>query len=186
MKQYRNSERTKKWIRRAFTELLAEKRSINKITVSELAERADVTKTTFYYHYEDIYAVAEEFENELIAELDETLADISKENPQDYSAYIKRLLSFIKEHEESYRLAAKGSELSLFTEKLKNIFTKKIVAMSNGWGFSSDYDKRAVQVYFLGSACVDTIIRYLKDGFNVPLETVGDVVIEAIEKLKKD
>ena len=44
MKQYRNSERTKKWIRRAFIELIAEKKSINKITINELAERADITK----------------------------------------------------------------------------------------------------------------------------------------------
>lgn len=66
MKQYRNAERTKKWIRRAFIELISEKKTIDKITVNELAERADITKTTFYYHYDDIYAVAEEFENELI------------------------------------------------------------------------------------------------------------------------
>lgn len=66
MKQYRNAERTKKWIRRAFIELISEKKTINKITVNELAERADITKTTFCYHYDDIYAVAEEFENELI------------------------------------------------------------------------------------------------------------------------
>ena len=66
MKQYRNAERTEKWIRRAFIELISEKKTLNKITVNELAERADITKTTFYYHYDDIYAVAEEFENELI------------------------------------------------------------------------------------------------------------------------
>ena len=66
MKQYRNAVRTEKWIRRAFIELISEKKTLNKITVNELAERADITKTTFYYHYDDIYAVAEEFENELI------------------------------------------------------------------------------------------------------------------------
>lgn len=185
MKQYRNSERTKRWIRKAFTELLSEKKFIDKITVNELAERADITKTTFYYHYSDVYAVAEEFENELIAELDDMIQTISKDNPSDYSSYVRKVLSFIKEREESYRLAANASELAVFTNKLKTIFTKKIVDTATNWGFSSDYEKRAVQVYFLGSACVDTMVEYLKGRLCSSLDTVGDVIIEAIDKLKR-
>ena len=40
MKTYRNAERTKRWIRRIFTEMMAEKRDIEKITVTELARLA--------------------------------------------------------------------------------------------------------------------------------------------------
>ncbi len=185
MKTYRNAERTRKWIRKAFTELLAEKKSIDKITVSELSARADITKTTFYYHYDDIYAVAEEFENELIAALDDMLARIEKDNPSDYSDYIGKILSFIKENEESYRLAANASDLAIFADKLKTIFSGKITEISGGWGFSDDPGKRAVQVYFLGSACVDTIVRYLKGGLGSSLDLVGSVIAEAIDKLKR-
>ena len=49
------------------------------ITVGELAERADIAKSTFYNHYDDIYAVAEEFENELIAKLSAVLDEIELE-----------------------------------------------------------------------------------------------------------
>lgn len=167
-------------------ELIAEKKSIDKITVNELAERADITKTTFYYHYEDIYAVAEEFENELIDELNDTIEKISKDNPSDYSEYIRKILAFVKENEKNYRLAANASEMALFTDKLKNIFSKRMVVEASSWGFSSDYEKRAVQVYFLGSACVDTMVRYLKGDLCDSLDTVGDVIIEAIDKLKKN
>ena len=183
MKQYRNSERTKKWIRKAFIELIAEKKSISKITVNELAARADVTKTTFYYHYDDIYAVAEEFENELIVELDDTIEKISRDNPTDYSEYIKTILRFIKENEDSYRLAVNASDLTIFANKLKNIFSKKMVTEAADWGFSKDYETRAVQVYFLGSACVDTVVQYLKGNLGSSLDLVGDVIIEAIGKL---
>mgnify|MGYP003296140577 CR=1 FL=1 len=63
-KEYRNVTKTRKMIRLAFSELLGEKKNMESITVSELVERADIAKSTFYNHYEDIYAVAEEFENE--------------------------------------------------------------------------------------------------------------------------
>lgn len=183
MKQYRNAERTKKWIRRAFTELVAEKRSIDKITVTELAERADITKTTFYYHYDDIYAVVEEMENELIDELNTTLTIIDKENPDDYSAYIRKGLAFIRTNEESYRLVVNASDLNLFANKLKNIFSKRLIPMSTSHGFSSDIDKRTVQAYFVVSACVDTIVQYLKGNLCSSIDTVGDVIVEAIDKL---
>ncbi|HAS38100.1 MAG TPA: hypothetical protein DCS04_05765 [Ruminococcaceae bacterium] len=185
MKTYRNAERTKKWIRRAFTELMAEKKDIEKISVTELAKRADISKTTFYYHYEDIYAVAEEFENELVSQLGSTLETISKENPDDYSKYAKDVVSFIKKNEESYRLVINSSNLTIFASKLKTIFSKRMVNLSAAWGFSSDYEKRTVQVYFFVSACVDTIIQYLKGDLCDSLDTVDEVVTEVIDKLKR-
>jgi len=186
MKQYRNSERTKKWIRRAFTELLGEKKSIDKITVNELAERADITKTTFYYHYDDIYAVAEEFENELISELNETLVSLEKENPSDYSEYIKKVTDFIKQNENHYKLAANASDLSIFAEKLKTIFTKRMVVMSGPSAFSQNLEKREIQVCFFISACVDTVMQYLRGNLTKSLDTVAEVITEAIEKLTKE
>ena len=47
MKVYRNAARTKQWIRRALTELMAEKKDINKITVTELAQHADISRPPF-------------------------------------------------------------------------------------------------------------------------------------------
>ena len=185
MKQYRNSERTKNRIRRAFTELISEKKSIDKITVNELSARADITKTTFYYHYDDIYAVAEEFENELIANLNETLNKIVVGSPADYSKYIENILRFIKSNEENYRLVANASELTIFASKLKNIFAKRMSAAAIPYGFSQDYEKRAVQVNFLINACVDTMIQYLKGELTCPIELIGEVVIETVEKLRK-
>ena len=45
-REYRNSIRTKKMIREAFAELIGEKKRISNISVSELAERADIAKST--------------------------------------------------------------------------------------------------------------------------------------------
>ena len=78
-KEYRCTARTKKMIRAAFVELLGEKKNMETITVGELAERADIAKSTFYNHYDDVYAVAEEFENELIAKLSAVLDEIELE-----------------------------------------------------------------------------------------------------------
>lgn len=51
--------KTKRAIMNALTDLLKAK-SIGKITVTELAQRAEIKKGTFYLHYQDIYDLYEE------------------------------------------------------------------------------------------------------------------------------
>ena len=51
--------KTKRAIMQAFNELLKEK-SLDKITVTELAQRAEINKGTFYLHYTDLYALYQE------------------------------------------------------------------------------------------------------------------------------
>lgn len=50
--------KTKRNIHNAFLELRS-KRPLEKITVKELCERAEISKTTFYLHYRDIYDLSD-------------------------------------------------------------------------------------------------------------------------------
>ncbi|MGB3715346.1 MAG: TetR/AcrR family transcriptional regulator [Candidatus Promineifilaceae bacterium] len=46
--------RTRQWLSKAFLELLEEK-GLQKMTVQDISERANVNRATFYAHYEDKY-----------------------------------------------------------------------------------------------------------------------------------
>lgn len=158
-----------------------------KITVSELAERADISKTTFYYHYEDIYAVAEEFENELIDRLPESLAEFGKESsPEaaDFRLYACGIISFLKENEESYRMVMEASSPRLFAEKLKKIIARKVTENVSHSHFTQDPRIWEVQICYLSSACVDVIIEYFRGSFSVLFDDVADIIIDAVEKLR--
>ena len=50
------NEITKKALKQSFLELLAQK-PFKKITVSDITDRCGVNRMTFYYHFEDIYAL---------------------------------------------------------------------------------------------------------------------------------
>ena len=58
-------EKTERAIRNAFLELRAAK-PLEKITVKELCSLACINKSTFYSHYEDIYALSQMLESETI------------------------------------------------------------------------------------------------------------------------
>ena len=94
-KEYRNSTRTKKMIRTAFVDLIGEKKLISAITVAELSERADIAKSTFYNHYDDVYSVAEEMLDELISGLDAIIDAMDADPTLDYHIYIKRIFAFL-------------------------------------------------------------------------------------------
>ena len=55
-----NSNITKKALQESFLELLNEN-GFNKITVQDIADRCGVNRNTFYYHYQDIYSLFEEY-----------------------------------------------------------------------------------------------------------------------------
>ena len=61
---YQN-RKTEKAIKNAFLELRA-KKPLEKITVKELCALACINKSTFYSHYEDIFALSELMEAETI------------------------------------------------------------------------------------------------------------------------
>lgn len=64
----RRSQKTRKAICDAFSELLAEK-ELHKITVQEIADKADVNRVTFYKHYLDVYDLYDKIEEEVLIEL---------------------------------------------------------------------------------------------------------------------
>ena len=74
--------KTRKAIHSAMTMLLA-KKPIEEITVTELAEAAEINRKTFYNYYSSVYMVAEEMEDEIVERFEETLRKI------DFDALLK-------------------------------------------------------------------------------------------------
>ncbi|MDY6065196.1 MAG: TetR-like C-terminal domain-containing protein [Finegoldia sp.] len=61
---------TKELIRDTFWQLAGKKR-LNDITVSEITRKCQININTFYYYYEDIYALIKEILNEELEKVDE-------------------------------------------------------------------------------------------------------------------
>ena len=53
-----SSKKTRNELRKAFAELIQEKKVIKKITIQELVNKAGITRATFYTHYDNIYEIA--------------------------------------------------------------------------------------------------------------------------------
>ena len=57
--------RTERAIKDAFMELMCQK-EISKITVKEVADRAEINRKTFYLHYNSVRGILEDIENDIM------------------------------------------------------------------------------------------------------------------------
>lgn len=93
--------RTKETIAKAFCILYSEK-SIDKITVKEITDKAGYNRSTFYQHFTDIYNLLEYVENDLISRIK---SGIEGELPPDTAAKwglnpnLEQLLEFFSDKE---------------------------------------------------------------------------------------
>lgn len=70
---------TKARIKNTFLELIQEKR-YSEITVTELSERANINRSTFYLYYKNVFDLIDKIENEFIITISEALDQISRED----------------------------------------------------------------------------------------------------------
>lgn len=82
-------EKTKRSIYNAFIELRARK-PLEKITVKELCEKAQINKSTFYVYYHDVYDLSDKIENEVIFEVLKNL-DNTEETLTDPAGFARKL-----------------------------------------------------------------------------------------------
>ena len=89
-------EKTRQSIVNAFIALRSGK-PLEKITVKELCEKAQINKSTFYFHYADIYDLSDSLETEIVTSIINSLAhpEYMVENPGAFTqelflAYLSR------------------------------------------------------------------------------------------------
>lgn len=102
----KNNQRTrlsKMLFKNAIMDLLKEKGSVDKISVRELCNRAELNRSTFYAHYNEPKDLLSEVENELLFSTEEHLKKIGEENDIGAHRYILSFLKYIKDNDKQFR-----------------------------------------------------------------------------------
>lgn len=147
-----SSRKTRKLIKKVFAEMLCEKKELGKISVSELCKRADISRGSFYSHYDDIYSVAEDYENELI----DTFFDNARLlGSQDIMHFIDSVFEFIRQNNENYRLLCKSNDFLFAAKKLTAIASGKLLELCHNDSRIKDrtYIELDIQIFLEGILC---------------------------------
>lgn len=149
------------------------KKEISKITIKEISELADINRKTFYTHYEDIYAVIDEIESDLIEKIFKVIDDndIAKILYNPYQLY-RLLTELITEDIEFYALLVNATIFDSMLNKIKKVLGERLVSV-----FMDKTTVDAVMLNYIIDFVVAGLIASYREWFNsdrqVPLEELS-------------
>jgi AcrR family transcriptional regulator len=165
----RKTRYTKMVLRAALIELLKEQ-PIGKITVTEICARADVSRGTFYLHYQDPYDLLDKTEDELLETLESSL--LSKAETEGAMDIWKAILDDLLVHRELSEIFFSDPGSSFVNKCLMQIrpYTKTLCSMI----FPEKTDRELDLIHtFYECGSANLIGEWVRGGFAEPTEQIA-------------
>ena len=161
---------TKMVITQSFIKLLGTK-SVNRITVKEICEAAELNRATFYKHYLDVYDLLDKMEAQFLEELFSVLR--SRENTT-----VKDLLTFImvnfKAEEETYKALCSTNGDPSFPAKIFEACHDITLAESILDGKNLSAAQKEWAYRFAANGCNGILNQWIVGGMKEPISEVAD------------
>lgn len=179
MGQDRRVVRTKGALTKALFELLGEK-EFSKISVTELARRAEVDRKTFYLHYQSVDEILEEFYEDALGRL-ETILEQENVFGQtvDVPGFFRALNTVIAENLPLYRRLAMGAGYTYFVEKLRALLRRATEDTLRRKGGRSEAEIRLYGEFY-AAGVMRAYFAWLKGEVELTEEALTELVSRAV------
>ena len=177
-KDNRSTRRTRSAIREALTEMLALK-PVGKITVQELIDRANICRTTFYAHYEDIYDLLSEVEDDILSEIREGLEGLDQAPIRVEEQYpaIEAVVEVYARHENLIRLLNGPNGDPAFDPRLQDTIydvTRQLRRIKEGDAF--DEERHRLYSCYVISGGISVLNRMISANLPIDPKEAGRVL----------
>lgn len=122
----RRVRKTEESLKKCLSELMRTK-SINEIKVADLAEKADINRSTFYLHYRDVFDLVEHIENNLINKISLAFEELEKNRISGVSLldFLDDVFTVVSDNSLMFSaLLNKNGDIN-FQHKIKNFLRNK-------------------------------------------------------------
>jgi len=187
MPEDRRVRKTKSAIKNAFIQLLEEK-ELEKITIQNITQLADVNRGTFYLHYEDKYILLSDMEDEFISRLADRIVfekvimhDVSVEAfAKAFSEEVlKNIITYLYDNIEFYKVIFKLDRKSKIEEKISDLMLNNI---KKSIPFSNTVSDIPIDYFhsYVNGATVSFIKHWVQDEDRMEPDTVVDYLFKII------
>ncbi|MBZ2204416.1 MAG: TetR/AcrR family transcriptional regulator [Lentilactobacillus hilgardii] len=126
MAEDRRQRKTKTSIQEALIQFL-QKKPLNKISVAEIVHEADISRSTFYLHYDDLYDLYDQLNNHFLDGLFESFETYYPTmQTESYFELAQRLINYIDKNKTLFSIFIKENTVSV-VNRLSNIFVDKVM-----------------------------------------------------------
>lgn len=167
--------KTKEIIRKAFLQLIQSK-EFQKITVTELANAANINRKTFYLHYNSTVDILKEFETELAGKV---MILLKAHKEFDMNFFFQGLNKIMMEDIDLYRRISETTSYAFLQTECKDILKNTIK--------ESFYDKTGMTVKkfnvyseYIASGIIGIYTNWLRSNSEMSLEELTDTAKDAV------
>lgn len=182
----RRQKKTRESIFKAFIDLLS-KKHFNQITVSEIVERADIGRATFYDHFETKDFLLKELCEELFCHIFDTTTDGNSNHKHIFecnapSSVVLHLLEHFQRNDNNILelLTCENNAVFLryFKENLKILIQKKPDIFQNKKENGLPYE---FWIEFVSSTFVETVKWWINNKMKESPETISNYFLTVIQ-----
>ncbi|MCL2426453.1 MAG: TetR/AcrR family transcriptional regulator [Oscillospiraceae bacterium] len=171
----RRVRKTRKALREALAELLVEK-SIQNITVRELADKADVHRSTFYVNFKDVYDLYSQMEDAVIQEISSIL---SVEYNFDTKTFFGVLFRYLADNKKICRLFLGESVNGTFYNRVSDLFEESCVdCWREEYKLTVTTEVLRPYAHFFLSGSLGVVGQWAAGSFERPAEEVVTMLAE--------
>lgn len=179
-KKDRRVRRTEKQLEEALIKLL-QKKSIQRITVKELAEEADITRATFYQHYRDPYDMLKDMQDDILLRIQEI---INVTTGGDSYGFFYQLFEYLSDENVRPEIlsfdAGEGSGYERIGNKIHNNYMLR-------WGqsFTGDQMKQYEYYrYYIVFGCIAVVENWVQHGKKETPDQMAKILFSVLPKEK--
>jgi AcrR family transcriptional regulator len=173
----RRIQKTKNAIQDAYFSILSEKKT-SRVTIAEIARKANIDRKTFYLHYNSIEDFIREFSKHKINDLIFALKENNFfEQPFDVVRLFSIMNTFIEQDIDFYRHIAINENCAFFWDQIREIL---ISFMRDVYSEMIDLSPEHFDIYacYISTGFITIYQRWLKKEISISLEELGRITGE--------
>lgn len=148
-----------------------QKKTISKITIKEICDLSEMSRSTFYLHYPDQYALLEDIEKEVLEKTFEYLKSL--DTGANSIASIEVLLKYIKDNKATFGI--------LFCQRESSDFQKSIIQKVQTYlqptlpGFPDPFKEKYIYSFIMHGSH-NIIVDWINNGFDMEPRKLADII----------
>ena len=158
--EYRSALRSKKLINEALADLLTEK-PLDKITVTDVVNQADINRGTFYAHYKDIPDVVDHLIHQTFSVIRDSMME--QTGPENHAGLtmLSTIQTILEEDLSFYRKILNSSAASIMQEQLVAVVLEFMLEHKDRF-YSGDPEAYQIAIRF----CTGGLSNLYRDWFD--------------------
>lgn len=182
--EYRNSLRSKRLIQEALAQLLLEK-SLEKITVTDIVDKAGINRGTFYAHYSDIPDMLHHLMQQTFSMIHSS-AELNPSSPEETAhRFLYSLQRVLEKDLFFYRKIMNSPSASVLQEQLVGAVVEYFLSHKDAY-FEGSMEEYEMTIRFCAGG-VSTLYReWFNDKLSCSLEELNRMAEELIQRIIKE